>query len=149
MATVRLETLQNGQWVSKDMVLPVEEDFALDDQALESEMCRLGPKLVFYGDLHGELRAQLVRKKKQLEVEAAKVAQRIRSNGKKNTEGAVKEQVLLDAGYQKVAAEAVIAEKDAVKVEGFYKSLYKMADLCVALAYKQKAEIQKIGGGFH
>lgn len=148
MIEVRLEKLdEQNNWVPEVIQLPVEEDFSIDDQALDAELCKIGRLLFYYGDLASELKAQASRKKQDLEFYYAETAKRIRNasltSKHKTTEGAIKEEVLKDTGYQALAYQLIESEKDAGKVDNFFKSLNKKADVLISLCYKQKAEIAR------
>lgn len=135
----------NGQTVT----LPVEQDFTLDDQAIDAEACKMGKLLMFYGDLFADMRTQVTRSKQAVELYYSEFAKNLRQVNRgathKLTEGAIKEAITADPGYQTRLESLNVTENDSNKIEHFYRSLYKKADLIIAIVYKQKAEIAKMG----
>lgn len=146
LTEVILESIEtvNGElkWVPRTIKLDVEAAFKLDDNNLDAEICRMGQLLLEYGDLEAELKAQSARKKAAIDYVGSIIAGQIRDSGKKLTESAIKEQVVLSDDYQNSVFLFQDAEKDSNKITNHFRSLQKKADLLIALTYKQKAEIR-------
>jgi hypothetical protein len=147
--TVYLEQLEGEQFVARPIELTPDIDIQIDENNLDAEMCRAGQLLVYYGDLSAELKAQSARKKDYKEAIYSQLAQLTRSEAEKEsrkvTEGVVKEKVLTNPDYINTQQEHNVAEMFAQKVDNFFRAQQKRVDLLIALAYKQRAEIQKGG----
>lgn len=135
----------NGETVSLD----TDADFQLDDAALDYEACRTGPMLARYADLAMDLKAQATRAKQNVEKVYASESFQLRTEyakeGKKATEGLIKDGVFQSQAYIAALDTQAKAEAEAIKVDYFYKSMVKKADLVIALLYKQGREIAKMG----
>lgn len=154
MQTLFIERLvqEEDNWVWKPFPeqLDIENDFQLDESNLNYELCRLGQLLARYGQLAAEQSTNLQRKEAYVKLVKAKVAGALRSEaeqkGKKMTENALEEKVIISDLYQQALQELHILRADAIKVENWYRSLIKKADLITALVYKQNAELRKMPG---
>ena len=147
MNTVILEEFDGIVWQAKKVELDP-EDFAIDDQALDANMCAIGSKLYFYSNLSATLYAQAQRKKNKVEEVYAEIAQLYRKDNEKYTEGNLKEKVSLYPSYISSKNDYIQSESDYKRVENLYKSMNKVADILISLSYKQGQELKKMGGSF-
>lgn len=124
-----------------------DEEFEIDENNVDGELCQVGKNLSFYGNLASDLKANASAKKADLEITAASIATERRKDaeitGTKITEGRIKESVLTDERYKQAVIEHIDAERDAQKIENLFRSQQKRADCLIALAYKQRTEISK------
>lgn len=145
--TVTVEQLTEQGYVGKDIEIDVDSHFNINEDNVDGELCNAGRLLVYYGDLSATLKAQAARKKADLEEHSASLARDIRKkameNGDKITEGGIKEKVLTTPSYQTRLAVYIETEKDASKLDNFFRSQKQRVDCIIALAYKQRTEIAK------
>ena len=145
MVEVTIEHLENGVWVPQDIKLDVDADMALSDETLDEEMCALSRKIAYYAEISADLHALTARRKNDVEVTEATVAQDIRrthaTNGVKITEPAIKEKVAVAPAVTLARNTYYLADSEYRMVDGFYRALREKASLAIALCYKQKAEI--------
>ena len=106
------------RWVTERVAPDIDSDFAIDEDRLDHEMSRLGHLLAYYGNLYGELKAELVRKEENLKRAYAIMAQSIRVEHKKNelkiTDPGVREKVESDDRYGEQQAELQIVRMYAI-----------------------------------
>lgn len=147
METITLERLtEEGNWVPEEIKLDLEEDFAIsDDIEFEKYLCGVGRQLSFYANLGAELQAQAARYKADLESLYSEKAIQLRNSGDKVTENSIREKILSDTEYKILRGKHIIREKDAKKVDNFFRSQQKRADVLISIAYKKKVEYQKDG----
>jgi hypothetical protein len=128
----------------------LEADFAMDDQQIEMEVCRMGQLLVRYGTIAAEQNANLKRKEEFAKLMSARVSAAVRSDaeahGRKTTEPQLKEEVTAHASYQAALAELHILRADAIKADHWFSALMKKADLLKSLCFRQGAEINRMPG---
>ena len=149
--TVTLEYLDTDgtdpKWVAEEIKLNTEEDFALNDDAIDYEMERISNLIMYYGNLSAELKAQSQRKKQNIEWVYSDLLLTEKSRAvrdkEKPTESAVKAVVYSSEDYNIAHMDYINAEKDAGKTEHFYRTLLKKADICIAISYKKRAEIAR------
>jgi hypothetical protein len=146
---VTLEILQDGQWVNKVIKISVEKDFVIDENKVEGELCQAGKIMTKYGLLAAELKAQVARYKEHVESESSTVAIGIRHqasvSGSKITEAMVKEEVASHPQVRALKAALNRSELDHGKVDNMFKAIKSKVDCLIALAYHQRAELQKMG----
>ena len=145
MIEVTIEHLENGVWVPQDIKLDVDADMALSDETLDQEMCALPRKIAYYAEISAELHTLTARRKNDVEIVEAEVAQDVRAQhaaaGTKITEPGIKEAVTVSATVTAARNEYYRTDSAFRKVDGFYRALREKASLAIALCYKQKAEI--------
>ena len=145
MVEVTIEYFEKGEWVPQDIKLDVDADMALSDETLDEEMCALSRKIAYYAEISAELHAVAARRKNNVEVVEAEVAQNIRlshaANSIKITEPAIKEKVAVATAVTLARNTYYLADSEFRMVDGFYRALREKASLAIALCYKQKAEI--------
>ncbi len=146
MVEVTVEFLEEGQWVSSTVEVDVDADMSLSDETLNQDMCALPRRIAYYAELAAECHAFTSRKKNNVEVVEAEVAQAFRieaaTNKLKITEAGIREHVsqqdeVTDARHQSYKAQAQFT-----MVDGFYRALREKASLAIALCYKQTEEIR-------
>lgn len=152
METMWVERLvqENGEWVwsPQEESFDLKGDFDVDENNLVGEICRMGQLLVRYGSLTGDQQANLLRKEEGVKLVKASVSAAIRSTaeaeGKKLTENAISEQVVVSSNYQEALSELHVLRADAIKSDHWYRSMVKKADLLNALAFRQNAELKRM-----
>jgi hypothetical protein len=124
-----------------------EEDFNINEDNVDGELCRSGNLLCFYGNLAAELKGLAVNNKSDLETWDAETSLKLRSeaevSGKKLTEGRVREMVVSNPDRRGMQQRYIKAETDYQKAENLFRSQQKKADCVISLAYKQRTEISK------
>jgi hypothetical protein len=152
MVTVTLEYLDkdnegNPTWVPEVIEIDADSDFTLNDDAIDFEMSRVGRLLQFYGNLSAEMKAQAARKKQEVEwiYNEVYLDEKNKATAAKErvTENALRAVIMGDQEYRTTQMRYIVAEKDASKVDHFYRSMLKKADVCIAVCYKQKAEVAR------
>ena len=128
---------------NEDVEYDPKGDFFIDEANIDGELCRSGRLLSFYGQLAAELKAHSASRKADLEMFDAELAIGIRAEGKKVTEGGIKERVITDETRKKVQGVYIKSERDFQKIENLYRSMQKKVDCVIALCYKQRTEIAK------
>jgi hypothetical protein len=154
METIWVETLAHEEgewrWVPKQEQFDTESDFSMDEENLNTEICRMGQHMVHYGDLAARMSANLKRKEENVKYVQARVAGAVRSSaevsGTKLTEGKLTEQVTVDPQYQQALSELHILRADALRADHWWRSILKKADLLNAMAFRQNAEIKRMPG---
>jgi hypothetical protein len=138
-------------WVAESVSPLVTDDFAIDENRLDREICRLGHLMAYYGNLAAELKAELARKEEQLKRAYAISAQAIRAEclgkGEKVTDPSIKEKVEVGERYGNQQAGLQITRLYAIMAESWFQSMKKKADLVIALAYKQGREVKAYDQG--
>ena len=145
METIALEELNDeGIWEKKTLELDLGQDFPIDENNVDGELCRAGALLAYYGNLAADLHAQYIRKKSNLEDYAATVAVEIRGESRtsatKITESGIQEKIITNDGYRQMNKQLIEADRYYRKAENLWKSQQKRTDCLTALAYKQRAE---------
>ena len=139
MIEVNIETLTDKGYIGKTIPLDTDNDFGINEDDVDGELCRAGKLLVYYGDLASTLKAQSARRKADLESGDAQLSIDIRAKaqikGNKITEGAIKEKVLTEPGQIIKIKVFIETEKDATKLEHFFRSQQKKVDCLIALSY--------------
>jgi hypothetical protein len=147
MDTVTLEEWNGSQWESREIAIDA-EDFSINDEALEAEMCQIGRKLYFYSNLSSALYAQALRKKNRLREVEGQTALNARKSIDKPSEGKVKEYVSVDKNCIDSFNEWLDSDADYQRVERLYRALTKIADVLISLGYKHNRELKMLGGSF-
>jgi len=154
METIWVETFvcENNEWkwVLKPEQFDIENDFSLDEENLNVEICRMGNLMLRYGDLAARMETNLKRKEEQVKYVQSRVSSALRSSaetaGNKMTEGKLNEQVVLDPQYQQALAELHVLRASALRAQHWYRNITKKADLLKAAAFRQNAEIRHMPG---
>lgn len=151
--TVEYLTTSNGEdlkWDKKIEYFDTPTDFSIDEDSLNTEICRIGQLMVKYGDLAARMNANLKRKEENVKYIHSKVASMRRSSaeatGEKMTEGKLSEYVTVDDLYQQALLELHIMRADALRADHWWRSITKKADMLNALAFRQNAEIKRMPG---
>lgn len=151
MKTIYVERLRQvedvWQWVPEPEQFDLEEDFKIDENNLEREMCRMGQLLVRYGTLAGELQANLTRKEEHVKLIKAKVGGVLRAQyeaqGTKITEGKLADEVIANDQYQEALRSVHVLRSETIQSEHWYRSAIKKSDMLNALAFRQNAELKR------
>jgi hypothetical protein len=126
-----------------------EEDFFINEDNVDGELCKAGRILSFYGTLAADLKAQSAAAKAALESFDASLAQEIRqeflTKKEKSTEGMIKERVVSNKERKEIINKYIGAERDFQKAENLFRSQQKKVDCVISLSYKQRTEIAKSG----
>jgi hypothetical protein len=134
-------------WTPYKYSFSPDEDFQIDPDNLDAEICNVGPLLNKYGDIHSRLQAQAERHKRDLETVSSEVYLRVKTKllaaGDKATEATVKAEVTISPEYRDAVARYVETQRYAVRADGWWKSILKKSDLVQALAYKIGSEIKR------
>jgi hypothetical protein len=146
MVEVTVEYLEDGQWVENSVEVDIEAAMNLSDETLNKDMCELPKKIAFFAELSAECHAYASRKKNEVEVVEAEVAQSFRITAAqaklKITEAGIREHVVQQAEITTARHGAYKAQAQYNMVDGFYRALREKASLAIALCYKQKEEIR-------
>jgi len=146
----RLVLGENGWvWQPQQETFDLQKDFSIDEENINGEICRMGQLLVRYGSVAAEQEANLKRKEEYAKLVYAQVSGANRSNfekeGVKVTDSKLSETVIQSDEYQRALANLHVLRADAVKSEHWWRSIIKKAELLNALAFRQNAEIRKMG----
>jgi hypothetical protein len=146
MVEIEVQYLEDGQWVSSIEKLDVEADTALSDETLDRDMCALPRCVAKYAQVAAECQAYSLRKKNNVEVVEAVVAQSFRvtaaANKLKVTEAGIREHIAQQDEVTEAREEYYKAQAQYTMVDGFYRALRDKTSLAIALCYKQKEEIR-------
>jgi hypothetical protein len=146
MVEVTVEYLEEGQWVANSVELDTDSDLALSDETLNKDMCALPKRIAHYAEVAAECHAYASRKKNEVEVVEAEVAQALRIEAAQNklkiTEAGIREHVVQQVEVTEARHASYKAQAQYTMVDGFYRALREMASLAIALCYKQKEEIR-------
>jgi hypothetical protein len=151
MYVERLQQNESGEWawVAVAQQFDLENDFAIDEDNLNTEICRMGGLLVKYGTLAAEQAANLKRREEFVKLTYARVAGAFRAEAeaksKRITEDNLKEKTTRDDAHQAALSALHVLRADAVKADHWWRSIVKKADLLNALAFRQNAEIKRMG----
>jgi hypothetical protein len=146
--TVEKLEIEDGQYVYKSysQELTPEEDFNIQEELLDKEMCRQGRLMLVYGDLMAEMKAMLTRKEENIKLvhaaEAARIRSQAESSGEKLTENKLAEKVLLAKDYQAALFDLHKCRADALRAINWWYSITKKAEILKALAYRQGQELK-------
>lgn len=147
MTEIVYERHIKGEWVPVSEEYDTEDDFRIDPENIDAEICRLPRLLIQYGELYAVLRAQMDRKEEYAKLVyatvAAKKRQEAAETGEKITEGSLKEFVTVSDLYQHALADQFFTKKNALLAENWWRSIQKKADLIQALTYRQNSEIKR------
>jgi hypothetical protein len=147
MPDLLIEIVENGEWVPRARNFDTENDFRLDENNVDGELCKMGQQLLWYGDAYAELKAEAARKKEVTERVSAALDARHRAAMDKPTEGKIRSAVLNDENYMNARNAELASTANLIRVETWYKSLNKKIDCLQALAYKQRIELKHTGYG--
>jgi hypothetical protein len=146
MVTVTVEYLEDGQWVENSVEVDVDKDMNLSDETLDQDMCELPKKIAFFAELAAECHAYASRKKNDVEVIEAEVAQALRAEAAnvklKITEAGIREHIAKQDNVTEARHGSYKAQAQYTMIDGFYRALREKASLAIALCYKQKEEIR-------
>jgi hypothetical protein len=146
MIEVTVEYLEDGQWVRNVEEVDVDADMRLSDETLDQDMCALPRVIARYAELAAECHAYASRKKNDVEVVEAEVAQALRAeaalNKLKITEAGIREHIAKQDMVTETRHASYKAQAQYTMVDGFYRALREKASLAIALCYKQKEEIR-------
>jgi len=149
MVEMSIERFKNGQWFFEVEVLDTENDFLIKEDSLNQEICCMGQKLVRYGTLAAEQSANLKRKEENVKHIHARLAGAYRSQaeleGTRMTEGKLQEQVIVDTQYQQALGELHLQRAESLKADHYWRSITQVSSLLNALAFRQSAEIKRMG----
>lgn len=140
---------EGGQWrwVPEREVFDVENDFHIDPDNLDAELCRLPKLLIRYGEIQAELKAELARKEEHVKYLYAHQASELRKGGDvegvKLTENTVKEFVTKNDTYQFALGEVHNTMRFSTMADSWWRAIQKKADLMQALTYRQNSEIKR------
>lgn len=157
MKTIYIERLRhnvtNGawEWIQEQENFDLENDFGINEEALEREMCRMAQILVRYGGITGELDANLQRKTEYVKLVQARVSGALRSQyeqaGTKTTEGKLSEEVIQHKDYQEALTALHLLRAESIEADHWFRAAMKKADMLNALAFRQNAELRRAYGG--
>ena len=143
---VQLEYFDGTDWQIKEVELDPETDFTISPENIEVEMVRIASLLQYYGDLSSELRAQASRRKADIDNTYVEQALKERAAAtEKMTDARIKEKAYNTTEYKRACYQHIEADRLSRKIEGFYRSLSKVADLLIAICYKQNNELKRMG----
>lgn len=142
---VILDELAGNEYVPKKIILTLEKDFSIDETNIDGELCMAAKRMVYYGNLSAELQAQAARDKDGVERCYAELDIKTREKmlGEKTTEGKINAIILTDPKYIGVQEKHTASCMYQGKAENFFRSQQRRVDCITALAYKQRAEINK------
>ena len=119
---------------------------SLSDETLDRDMCALPKLIAFYAEVAAECQAYASRKKNDVEVVEAEVAQAFRIEAAQNklkiTEAGIREHIAIQDEVTDARHQSYKAQAQYTMVDGFYRALREKASLAIALCYKQKEEIR-------
>lgn len=149
MATVVVEVLSSdGKWVPEERIYHPEIDLDYNEDTLIPKMCEMGKIMVKYGDLFGQMKAQLGRKEEEVKETYARVSGLIRSESEgsatRMTEGAIKDKTTTDSRYQKALHSLHVTRAHAIQAEAWWRASHKVADLLNSLGYRTGVEYKKM-----
>lgn len=144
---VKNEETGESVWTPYVFTVSAETDFLIDPEDLDAEICGVGPLLNQYGDMHSRLQAQSERYKRKLEEVYSQLYLDQRSSlmeaGDKAPDAVVKAKVYVMQEYKDAVSKYVDTQRNAIRADGWWKSIMKKADLVQALAYKINSEIKR------
>lgn len=142
------EEAKQYSWVSEQVTPEIEKDVAVNEYAVVSEMARQPGLVAFYGELAGELRAEVQRKEQ--EVERVKLhLQSLRrtemdAENKRATKDALEEYVIQRVEYQTAVAAVGMSRLYSNRAQSWYRAIEQKKDLLVAMTYRQNAEMKAL-----
>ena len=142
----------NEEWVWHPFKqdLDTENDFSMDEDNLNREICKMGQLLVKYGTLAAEQSANLSRKEEHVKLVKASLSGALRSqaevDGTKLTIPDLADKVTVHVTYQQALSELHILRADAIKADHWWRSILKKAELLNAMAYRQSQELRRMPG---
>jgi hypothetical protein len=140
--------IQRGKEV-EEIKLDVERDFSIEETQLSKNMSLSGGLLARYAELAADLRAEVARKEAELKFFDSNLELKIRSKASEDnmklTESGVNAIKTSNPDRFKLVTDLIESESNRDKLENLFRALLKKVDLVIALAYKQRAEVQKSG----
>jgi hypothetical protein len=142
---VILDELVGNEYVPKKIELTLDKDFSIDETNIDGELCMAAKRMVYYGNLSAELGAQSSRDKDKVDRIYAEldIHTRTKYAGEKLTEGKINAIILQTPGYVAAREKQTASAMYQSKAENFFRSQQRRVDCITALAYKQRAEINK------
>ena len=119
-------------------------DFEINEFAIDNNISDLPGLLCKYGDIASDLRAEVSRKKAQLEYYDASMYKEIKIKDNKATVNHIQAVIKTDSDRMEMLKDLIESERNSVKADNLYRSLLKKADLLIALTYKQRAELKNL-----
>lgn len=147
MQLLPIEEWDGTGWAERNRQFRVEEDFPINEDDLDRELCRMGQLLVHYGSAWAELKAQVARHQEEQEAAYAEKARSVRATRDKITADAVKEEVRADPSYRWFVQRTNRSEGFLAQADIWYRSMHRRAECLNALAYKANRELKLMGGG--
>lgn len=145
-----VQTDDGWVWQAYQEMFDTENDFSMDSENINKDICRMGQLLVKYGTLAAEQGANLSRKEEHVKLTKASLSGAMRSQaettGDKLTIPDLADKVTVHATYQQALSELHVLRADAVKADHWWRSILKKAELLNAMAYRQTAEIKRMPG---
>jgi hypothetical protein len=154
METMYVERLRKNEdgdwaWLTFAEEFDLEKDFTMDEDNVSAAICQMGQLLVRYGTLDADQQANLKRKEEGVKLVRDQVASALRSDaekaGVKLTEARLAEQVTQHEDYQTALLGLHILRADSVRADHWWRSMLRKADLLNSIAYRQMAEIKRMG----
>ena len=129
----------------KKILLTLDEDFSIDETNIDGELCMAAKRMVYYGNLASELGAQASRDKDRADQCYARLDLEVRNEGtgEKLTEGKINAIIRSKPEYITIKDKHTASVMYQSKAENFFRSQQRRVDCITALAYKQRAEINK------
>lgn len=137
-------------WAPTAQNFDTEKDFSMDEQNLNSDICKMGQLMVKYGSLAAEQAANLSRKEEHVKLIKASLSGALKSqaevDGAKLTIPDLSDKVTVHPTYQQALSELHVLRADSLKADHWWRAIVKKADLLTSMAYRQSAELKRMAG---
>lgn len=134
---------QNGEII--EIVLP-SQDFTIDTSALDQELCQMGQRMVYYGELEARLKTEVETKELQLERYEAEKDLAVRESAKiagvKSTEATVSAEVKKDPTRILMSEDLIRSTRSYNVARWACRALLAKKDCLLAIAYRENALIK-------
>jgi hypothetical protein len=144
------QTDEGWVWAPVGQNYDTEADFAMDEDNLNKDICRMGQLMVKYGSLAAEQGANLSRKEENVKLVKASLSAAMKSqaevDGRKLTIPDLSDKVTVHPTYQTALSELHILRADSLKADHWWRAIVKKADLLTSMAYRQSAELKRMPG---
>lgn len=141
------ETPEGWRWVPEPITLNTAVDFHIDENDVIGAMSLTAVMLCQYGGYCGDLKAQLVRKEKDLELFSNQLSAAYRAQAdelnKKLTETGLREKVVMDARYQEQQNDLHRTRADAIKMENWWKAMIEKSKLLQSASFLRGHELNR------
>lgn len=129
----------------RELTLP-RDHFTIDPSEIDAELCRIGSRMLHYGELEGRLQAEVERKEnrfKQWEAQMdTAIRQEAKATGEKITENGISSKINRSPERLKLLDSITESRRNHATAKAAHFALRSKRDCLISLAYREKELIK-------